>query len=175
MKTIKRTIFAVLAVMTAVASAVSVSAETVTGNNQKRDIDVKAKYSDGAATPEVYSVDVVWGEMEFTYSASGTRVWNPATHKYDDNITTGWTAKGNTVTVTNHSNKAVDAKFDYTKAAGFDGVNGGFDVSSKTLAAGVENDYVGADHVSAALTLNGSLPSNVNDFVTVGSVTVSIN
>ena len=54
-------------------------------------------------------------------------------------------------------------------------MNGGFDVSSKTLAAGVENDYVGADHVSTALTLNGSLPSNVNDFVTVGSVTVSIN
>ena len=177
MKTVKRILSVIFAVATAAATAVTASAgtDTVTGNNGERDIDVKAKYSDGAITPDVYSVDIVWGAMEFTYLSSGKKEWNPATHKYTDNTVTGWNENGNTVTVTNHSNRAVNADFAYTKASGFDGVNGKFSIPSDTLDAGVENDAEGADSTETKLTLEGILPNSVTDFVKVGSITVSID
>ena len=42
-------------------------------------IDVTAKYNDGVTEPAVYSVDLAWEDMTFTYNESGTRTWNPDT------------------------------------------------------------------------------------------------
>ena len=42
-------------------------------------IDVTAKYNDGATEPTVYSVDLTWEDMTFTYNESGTRTWDPDT------------------------------------------------------------------------------------------------
>ena len=47
-------------------------------------IDVTAKYNDGATEPTVYSVDLTWEDMTFTYNESGTRTWDPDTHTYTD-------------------------------------------------------------------------------------------
>lgn len=66
---------------------------TVTGTSQP------------TTTPErVYSIDVAWGSMDFTYN--GQKSWNPSTHKYDGEGTGNWHCdeNANTVTVTNHSN-----------------------------------------------------------------------
>lgn len=149
--------------------------ETITSENGSQSIDVQAKYTNGTTTPDVYSVDVTWGAMQFTYSASGTKEWDPSTHQYTDNTTTGWSASGNTVTVTNHSNKDVDVTFAYAKTSGFDGVSGAFSVESDTLAAGAEGNVGGADSVSTELTLSGTLASTVTEFTKVGSITVSLS
>lgn len=57
------------------------------------------------------SVDVEWGAMEFTYTQEE---WNPNTHKYEKE---GWepddVEKGNKITVTNHSNIAVNVSYRY--------------------------------------------------------------
>lgn len=120
-------------------------------------------------------MDVSWGKMEFTYSASGTRDWDPATHKYTDNTSASWTADGNDVTVVNHSNKDVKVNFAYAAAEDYGGVTGEFSVTSDTLDAGVEDNADGADSVVTRLTLSGVLASNVLEFTKVGSVTVSLS
>ena len=112
--------------------------------------------------------------MQFTYSTSGTREWDPSTHKYKDDVTSGWTASGNTVTVTNHSNRAVKVTFEYESVHGFDGIKGTFSVASDTLSAGVEGNVSGADSVSTTLKLSGFLASDIAKFTKVGSVTVSL-
>lgn len=176
MKTMKKVFIMILTLMLVAVPVTAFAAEdTITSKNENRNIDVHAKYADGTSTPDVYSVDVVWGAMQFTYSASGTREWDPSTHQYTDNTTAGWTENGNTVTVTNHSNKAVDVAFSYAKASGFDGVSGSFSVTDYTLAAGAENNVEGADSISTTLTLSGTLASTVTEFTKVGSIKVSLN
>ena len=49
----------------------------------KKDIGVNAKYVEDIKTSKTISADVVWGEMEFTYSVNGTKTWNAKTHEYD--------------------------------------------------------------------------------------------
>ena len=67
-------------------------------------IDVTAKYNDGVTEPAVYSVDLAWEDMTFTYNESGTRTWNPDTHTYTDTTSAGWDKITAAVTTTNHSN-----------------------------------------------------------------------
>ena len=174
MKTITKILITVLILLVAMAS-VPVSADsTLSGPGKGQTIDVQAKYVDGVKSPDVYSIDVTWGAMQFTYSTSGTREWNPSTHQYESNVTGGWTGSGNSITVTNHSNKDVKVTFVYEAARGFEGVKGTFTVASNTLSAGVEGNVEGADSVSTELELSGSLASSTAEFTTVGSVTVAL-
>ena len=160
--------------MALVFMTVPVTAFAAVGKGDTQSIDVRAKYSDGTATPDVYSVDISWGKMEFTYSASGSHVWDPAKHLYTDNTSAVWTENGNTVTVTNHSNVSVTADFVYVQASGYEDISGTLDVTSRTLNAGVVNKPNEADGVTTKLTLSGTLPGNVTDFTKVGAITVSI-
>ncbi len=165
----------VLALMLMATQAGMASAETMSGKNDSKSIDVKARYVDGITEPEVYSVDITWGSMEFTYSAAGTHEWNPGTHKYTDNTSASWTADGNDVTVVNHSNKDVKVNFAYAADEGYSSIAGKFSVASDTLAAGVVGNVDGADSVSTKLTLSGTLASSASQFIKVGSIKVSLN
>lgn len=175
MKALARFLAAALVLLLVMVPITAFAAEdTLQGADESHDIDVEAKYVDGTTTPDVYSIDVTWGAMQFTYTTSGTKEWDPASHEYTGNFSGAWTASGNTVTVTNHSNKAVNVTFSYAKAAGFDRLNGTLSVTSHTLSAGVVGDVQGADSISTALTLSGTLTSDVAEFTKVGSVTVSL-
>ena len=80
--------------------AVGISADGVTlTENKSQGIDISANYVDNSSTADAtISVDVTWGVMQFTYTVSGEKVWNDATHTYDDSGLRGaWTANGNTV------------------------------------------------------------------------------
>lgn len=175
MQKLKKIAAVVLAVMLIATFAISAAAETVSDKNDSKSIDVKAKYAGGATTPEVYSVDVTWGKMEFTYSVSGTREWDPATHMYVDKTSANWTAEGNDVTVVNHSNMPVNVGFSYAAVEDYNGVIGTFSVENDVLDAGVLDNVDGADSVSTELTLSGALASNVAEFTKVGSITVSLS
>ena len=74
-------------------------------------IDVTAKYNNGATEPTVYSVDLTWEDMTFTYNESGTRTWDPDTHTYTDTTSAGWDKVTAAVTATNHSNAEVKVSF----------------------------------------------------------------
>lgn len=166
--------FAIILSSLLIASA-SVTAFAQTTSGEDTSTDVKAKYVSGVVTPEVCSVDVSWGAMEFTYSESGTKDWNPQTHKYTYNTTSGWSANGNTVSVTNHSNKAVKADVKFVALPEYsDKVSGNFDKDTFTLESAVGSDLNNAPSYTVRLNLSGSVDSGMSDFTKIGAVTVTL-
>ena len=139
-------------------------------------IDVTAKYNDGVTEPTVYSVDLTWEDMTFTYNESGTRIWDPDTHTYTDTTSAGWDKYTAEVTATNHSNANVTVTFDYTPQ-GDTGVNAFMSKQSFILYAGVENYPNDASTSSSLLTINGNSKPNSSvtaEGVTIGTITVTI-
>ena len=142
--------------------------KTGTGSETKT---VTAKYVGPTYSADVYGVDVEFGKMEFTYTAAKQGTWNPDTHAYDEAAAAAWTADGNTVEVTNHSNVDITVNVAYANAQGVTGVTGTFDKPSFDLTAGVVGDINGADSDVATLTLAGEIAA-AND--AIGTVTVTI-
>lgn len=158
----------------------SVYADAITEVGGTASHDVKATYragSSGGTGGTVYSVDITWGDMAFTYTAEAG-IWDPATHK-----TTGaeggvWTVdkeSGNTITVTNHSNTGVTAAFSYAAASGFEGISGTFDNASLNLASAVGTAVEAAPKATTSLSLNGALGSTTADNTKIGTITVTLN
>ena len=149
---------------------------TVTEDGGNQSIDVNAKYVDSVDTTTVYNVDVSWGAMEFTYTVSGTKTWNPETHTYEVSTSGAWTASGNEITVTNHSNTGIKADFTYAEATGFDTVTGSFTQNSFTLPSAEGKAISDAALIGkTALTLGGTLSSDKTPLTRVGKVTVKIS
>ena len=137
-------------------------------------IDVTAKYNDGATEPTVYSVDLTWEDMTFTYNESGTRTWDPDTHTYTDTTSAGWDKISAAVTATNHSNTEVTVSFTYTPQ-GTTGVTASMSKDSFKLAAGVENKPNEAATDSSILMITGTPNNSVTaEGVTIGTITVTI-
>ena len=154
----------------------SAYADTISESGGIANHNVTATYVAGSSGGTVYSVDIVWGDMEFTYT-EGAGVWDPATHE-----TTGagggiWkatTPDGNKIKVTNHSNAAVTATFSYAAATGYDSISGSFDKATLNLATAVNTPVSNAPSGSAALTLSGALDSNTPANTTIGTITVTL-
>ena len=144
------------------------------GVGSQNPIDVTAKYNNSTADPIVYSVDLKWDDMTFTYNESGTRTWDPDTHTYTDTTSAGWDKTYAAVTATNHSNVQVTVKFDYTPQ-GATGVNASMSKDSFKLAAGVENKPNEAATDSSNLMIIGTPNNSVTaEGVTIGTITVTI-
>ena len=106
-----------------------------TGNGTgKYNIEISGTYTPGTAD-EIISVDVAWEAMDFTYTGASQGTWNPVTHAYEGAIDGGWSDNTPAITVTNHSNVAVNATLSFT--ANVTGVVGTF-----TEASGTENDNI---------------------------------
>ena len=149
------------------ASVPAFAADTI-GKGGSAVKDVKATYSAGDSAAIGYSVDITWGEMSFTYNDGA---WDPDTHKYD----ASWSPKGNTVTVTNHSNTAVTAKLSYTAADNYTDIAGKFEKGELNLATAVGTDISNAPHDSDTLTVSGALSSETLADTVIGTVTVTLN
>ncbi len=128
-------IFATLLAVAMLAS-VSVTAFAATNDGtQDTEITVNGSFVSGTAADEKISVDIAWDAMDFTYSAPSEGAWDPATHTYVGATEGGWSDNTPAITVTNHSNVAVNATLGFT--ADVTGVIGTF-----TEASGTENDSV---------------------------------
>lgn len=146
------------------------------GLGSQEPIDVTVKYNDSATDPIVYSVDLTWEDMTFTYNESGTRTWNPDTHTYTDPTSAGWDKVTAKITATNHSNAQVMVSFTYTPQ-GDTGVTASMSLRNFILAAGKEDRPDDADTHSAVLTIDGSSKPNSSvtaEGVTIGTITVTI-
>ena len=145
--------------------------------------DVYVTYQAGASSPTIYSVDIVWESMEFTYTAASEGTWDPETHAYTNKQNASWSFANNKITVTNHSNTEVKATFSYTPATNYSAVNGTFvGVDNKaltnatlTLSSAVGSARDVAPSGDAFLSLSGELPSNLETKTVCGTVTVTIN
>lgn len=165
----------ILALVMVLSLSVTAFAAELDGANKSEDIDVSAKYVDGVTGGTVYSVDVSWGAMEFTYTVSGAQVWNPETHVYDTTTENAWTASGNEITVTNHSNAEVKATFTFAALAEHNTVTGTFSNASLTLPSAEGKALNDAALTgTTALTLGGSLDSATTNMTKVGTITVVI-
>ena len=158
----------------------SAYADTLTAVGGTASHDVTATYVDGSsggAGGTVYSVDIAWGDMAFTYTAAaGT--WDPAKHAYTGAEGGVWTVDkdgGNTITVTNHSNADVTAAFSYAAASSFEGISGTFDNASLALKSAVGTEVANAPSGTAALTLDGALGSDTTANTTIGTITVTLH
>lgn len=142
--------------------------------------DVTATYradSSGGAGGTVYSVDITWGDMAFTYTAEAG-IWDPATHTTTSSADGVWTVNndgGNTIKVTNHSNTGVTAAFSYAAADGFGDISGSFDHDSLTLQTAVGTAVEAAPKATTSLSLNGALGSTTTDNTKIGTITVTLN
>lgn len=158
----------------------SAYADTITTGGGTASHDVKATYragSSGGTGGTVYSVDITWGDMAFTYTAEAG-IWDPANHTYTGAEGGVWTVDkdgGNTITVTNHSNTDVTAEFRYAAADGFTGINGTFDNASLNLESAVGTTVEAAPKATTSLSLNGALGSTTADNTKIGTITVTLN
>lgn len=158
----------------------SAYADTITTDGGTASHDVKATYranSSGGAGGTVYSVDITWGDMAFTYTAEAG-IWDPKTHTTTSSTGGVWTVNntdGDKITVTNHSNTDVTATFSYAAASDFDGISGTFDNASLNLASAVGTAVDEAPNGTAALSLSGALGSTTADNTKIGTITVTLN
>lgn len=135
--------------------------------------DIKASYQEGnTLTENVYSVDVNWGSLEYTYHPSKTKTWNTETLKYDTKGDPYWECDNdqNKITVTNHSNTAISTNFEYEQVN--KSVNGTFDKTNFNLKSADGTKANAAPTETVTLTLDGSMAENEDS--TVGSVKVTI-
>ena len=64
--------------------------------------------STDVSTDTVYSIDIVWQDLNYTYS-EGTATWNPGNHSYTmQGEDPSWTDESGKITVINHSNIKVE-------------------------------------------------------------------
>lgn len=140
--------------------------------------DVKATYVANTKANTVYSVDIEWGDMQYTYTIDSEGTWNPRTHQFDGASGAGkWScAEGaNQVKVTNHSNAAVKASFKYAAEEGYDEISGTFNENTADLATAEDTDVEEAPTKTVELTLGGSLDKNVTTPTKIGTATVTLN
>ncbi len=128
----------------------------------------------------VYKVDVKWTNLEFTYS-SGT--WNPETHTYSTGGTLSNSGKGS-ITVTNHSNWAVN----YTAGFGTDNsdtvTDKGFTATLDNCEASIDACPIGASEATGAsvavpsetigVTVTASNNVTATENFKLGTITVTI-
>ena len=138
---------------------------------------VKGTYTAEGTEKTVYSVDVVWGSMEFTYAVPAD-VWDGVNHQYVSGGDAKWTcASGaNAVTVTNRSNAAVDvAVTTNVTASGItaDVANGSFTLGSAAEGATTVTEGK-ATYGTASITLDGVLTDTAAKKAVIGSVTVTV-
>lgn len=108
----KKIISFALTIMMVATMSVNAFAAEIDKDNGTASVPVTGTYVSGSGEDTV-SVDITWGSMEFTYTAASQGSWNTESHTYDNATQAGWSAKGNTITLKNHSDVGVTAKFDF--------------------------------------------------------------
>lgn len=169
------TIFLSLALLS-MASVTAFAASPITSEGGSDSANVKGTYTAGTAATTVYSVDITWGSMEFTYTDASQGTWNPETHAYDDIVAAKWSCVegANKITVTNHSNAAVKAQFSYASESKYSEISGAFTNATLNLNSAVGTAFLSAPSGSSTLSLTGELSSDTLASTKIGTVTVTL-
>ena len=135
--------------------------------------DVKGTYQAGGSGAVVYSVDIAWTDMSFTYTGAGEGTWDPETHQYSGSSEGAWTASNDSITVTNHSNAAVKATASYQAETGYESTTMTFGNNEATVATAVDTTVQNAPSATITVTPGGTLAESANGGK-IGTITVSI-
>ena len=135
--------------------------------------EVKGTYQPGGSGAVVYSVDIAWTDMNFTYTGAGEGTWNPETHQYSGSSEGAWTASDDSITVTNHSNAPVTATASYAADPDYGSTTMTFDNNGATVATAVGTEVASAPSATITVTPGGTLAESANGGK-IGTITVSI-
>lgn len=153
--------------------AVAVAAE-VTRNGGTNEAAVTGTCEAGISSPEVvYSVDISWENLDFTYYEASSATWDPENHVYkNDAREAGWDANDvGTATITNHSNTAILATFSYSAETNYESADMQF-LSDEVYIASAETDNQ-AETASNTVKPTGTLPKGTEN-ATIGTITITI-
>ena len=134
--------------------------------------DVKGTYQAGDASATVYSVDITWEDMSFTYTAAGQGTWDPENHSYTGSSEASWSGSKN-ITVTNHSNAAVKATAKFEADSGYESTSMEFGNNGATVATAEGTQVSAAPSATITVTPSGTLAESANGGK-IGTITVSI-
>ena len=175
---------ALTAVLAAALSFTGMASETkIESSGGTASHDVSAVYTPVKEAEVVYSVDIKWGSMEFTYTAPDeVKTWNPESHTYSETLAGEgkWTneEKANEIVLTNRSNKALTAAITVEMLNAYSGITPALTVNTLSLedaSIGATTSTPGtASEASTAITLKGALTDKTASKTTVGNVTVTI-
>lgn len=162
-----------------VAKSVTVDVDGGSGNH-----DVSGTYHIDGQPAIVYSVEVQWGSMEFSYNAGNvTKIWNPKTHAYDtsnENARWEYTDGANKITLSNSSNADVSANVEASINESYaNQVQVFVNKTQLTLpdaSIGATTQTPGTKTTdSAEITLTGELDESMITNKAIGKVTVIID
>lgn len=124
------------------------------------------------ASSNIVSVDVSWGNMEFTYD-DGT--WDTETHK---RIGAGWkpdSENSNLITVANSGNTDVKMEFKYTPESDNGSLSGSFtDVNGNNIKSAIDLKADGTEQ-KYWFNISGTTKTRwTDDYITVGTITLTI-
>ena len=135
--------------------------------------DVKGTYQASSSGAVVYSVDIAWTDMNFTYTGAGEGTWDPETHQYSGSSEGAWTASDDSITVTNHSNAAVKATAKFVADSGYESTTMTFGNNEATVATAEGTEVASAPSATITVTPGGTLAESANGGK-IGTITVSI-
>lgn len=135
--------------------------------------EVKGTYQPGGSGAVVYSVDIAWIDMNFTYTGAGEGTWNPETHQYEGGTEASWTDSNASVTVINHSNAAVTVTASFEALPGYETTSMTFGNNGATVATAEGTEFAKAPSATITITPTGSLAQTANGGK-IGTITVSI-
>ena len=163
----------------AVAGTASFGDETGTTERPENtpSVDVKIQ-TEALAADTVYSIDVAWTSMDFTYTTKGT--WNPATHTAGTIKTGsgyGWSNEGKaTITLTNHTNATVDVDAAITFEDKTYGVTVGFEnnKNAANLNTAVDTTRDNAPSDTIVVTVSGEPSEAINSSTKIATVKLTL-
>ncbi len=167
----KKLISVILAIVMLSTLCVMASADETGVEKGTYGTDVTGTYVEGTVgNGIVYSVDIQWSDMSFTYHSEKAPVWDVTDHTYSEAVPAYWEGSGN-VTVTNHSNISVEIKTAYTSEDGYEDAKMLFTTTTMLLdsAANGNEEKVG----SIEVTPSGFLPENTEN-QKIGSINVIV-
>lgn len=145
-----------------------------------REGDVNATYVP-TETKKVYSVDISWSGLDFTYNGPSKGTWDPSTHVYENPVPGSWAEGNGTITITNHSNSVITAKFDYTPELNAKDVSmtfGGLDNNSKITVDSADNgDGQSGTAKEKIVTVkpNGQLSDSFKNKEKIGTIKITLD
>jgi len=153
-------------------------AENIVDETNGNTHNVFAKYAGNEGGATIYSVDITWGSLEYTYNDANAGTWDPTTHTYKGVSEAGWTCVegADTISVTNHSNAGISVMVNYENESGIENVEGIIENENFNLPS-AENKSVEDSELTdtAKLIMSGELDSNYETMTKVGTVTIVIS
>lgn len=173
----KRTAAFALAALCALALPASALADTINGQGSQQ-ATVTGSYRSGGESQTVYSVEISWEKLNFTYTGAFKGTWNPSTHTYDDATEASWNGGQGTLTIANNSNTEIQAKFKYTPQTGYESAD--MDFSSNDIVVDSADNESGEEGKGSTVTEtvtvtpSGSLPETTAENTKIGTITITI-